>query len=121
MMMELVVIENDQDLKTAQDLAAKLMESDKDDDLLRLRAQVQLIKAYEQKHYPVPPASVSDIIQYIMEQYDLSPQELGIILGSRSRVTEIAQGKRQLTINMIRRIREKFHVSADVLIPAELP
>ena len=112
-----IVVENDTDLKKAQDLVAALMDSSAPADRVRLRAQVQLIKAYENKHYPVPAASVANVLQYLMEQHDLSPADMVPLLGTRSRVSEVINGKRPLSIAMIKRLRAAFHVSADVLIP----
>lgn len=113
----IIVIENDTDLRQAQNLAANLMDSDNPNDRARLRAQVQLIKVYEARHYPVPQASVAEIIQYLMEQHDLTPTDMAPILGTRSRVSEVLIGKRPLSIAMIKRLRSTFHVSADAFIP----
>jgi len=112
----LIIIENYEDLKQAQDLVVKLMDSNDPKDRVRMQAQVQLVKAYESKHYPVPTASVADVIQYLMEQHDLTPADMAPILGTRSRVSEVLNGKRPLSLSMIRRLKSTFHISADSLI-----
>jgi len=114
----LILIENEDDLQWAQDLVVRLMDSEDPADRSRLRAQVQLVKAYESRNYPVPMAPVADVIQYLMEQNDLTPADMAPILGTRSRVSEVLNGKRPLSISMVKRLRSTFHVSADALIPA---
>src|SRR3569833_1189363 len=111
----LIIIENYEDLKQAQDLVVKLMDSNDPKDRVRMQAQVQLVKAYESKHYPVPTASVADVIQYLMDQLDLTPADMAPILGTRSRVSEVLNGKRPLSLSMIRRLKSTFHISADSL------
>jgi HTH-type transcriptional regulator/antitoxin HigA len=114
----LILIENDADLKKAQNLVVALMDSDDPIERARMRSQVQLVKAYEARHYRLPTASSADVIQYIMEQFDLTPADMAPILGTRSRVSEVINGKRPLSLSMIKRLRSTFHVSADSLIPA---
>jgi HTH-type transcriptional regulator/antitoxin HigA len=41
------------------------------------------------------------------------------LLGTASRVSEVLSGKRELSMSMVKRLRERFHISADVLIPRE--
>ncbi len=116
MQTELIAIENDQDLAEAQALVSHLMDSDNPHDLARLRAQAILLQAYEAKRWPVPPATQANIIQYIMEQHDLTPADLAPVLGTRSRVSEVLNGRRPLSVSMIRRLRARFKISADALI-----
>ena len=113
----LIVIENDEDLKQAQDLVSQLMDSSNPLDLARLRAQAIILQAYEGRRFQTKPATVAEIIQYIMDQHDLTPAEMAPILGTRSRVSEVLNGHRPLSTSMIRRLRSTFHVSADALIP----
>jgi len=112
----IIAIENDADLAEAQAFASSLMDTDVPAERLTLRAQVQLIKAYESKRWPMEPASAANVIQYIMEQHDLTPADMAPILGTRSRVSEVLNGRRALSTSMIRRLRSRFHVSADVFI-----
>src|SRR5665213_1933400 len=114
----LILIENDADLKKAQNLVVALMDSDDPIERARMRSQVQLVKAYEAKHYRLPTISSADVIQYLMEQHNLTPADMAPILGTRSRVSEVINGKRPLSLSMIKRLRSTFHVSADSLIPA---
>ena len=65
---------------------------------------------------PAEPASPIDLIKYAMEQHGLTASDVAPILGTRSRASEILNGKRPLTLAMIRRIRERLGLPADLLI-----
>jgi HTH-type transcriptional regulator/antitoxin HigA len=75
-----------------------------------------LIKKYEEEHYPVPEPTPLEAIKYKMEQMNISDAELSEILGARSRKSEILSGKRKLSLSMIRALKEKLNISADILI-----
>jgi HTH-type transcriptional regulator / antitoxin HigA len=113
---EIVIIQNDADLAEAQALVARLGTSDDPADVAQLRAQSLILAAYEAERWPCAPASVAEVVHYIMDQHDLSPADLAPVLGARSRVTEVLNGRRGLSLAMIRRMRSTFHVSADILI-----
>jgi HTH-type transcriptional regulator/antitoxin HigA len=77
---------------------------------------VTLIEKYEQIHYPIPEPDPIEAIKFMMEQNGLTDADLGIILNSRSRVTEIFKRKRALTIRQIRLLTENLHIPASTLI-----
>jgi HTH-type transcriptional regulator/antitoxin HigA len=51
-----------------------------------------------------------------LEQQGLTRKDLEVILGTRTRVAEVLNRRRGLSINMIRRLHEGLGISADVLI-----
>lgn len=59
---------------------------------------------------PNPP----DAIKFRMEQLNMSERELSDILCYRSRKSEVLSGKRKLNLTMIRKIREKLKIPAEV-------
>ncbi|MFL9844053.1 helix-turn-helix domain-containing protein [Flavobacterium rhizosphaerae] len=75
-----------------------------------------LVKKYEDEHYLVPEPTPLEAIKYRMEQMNISDAELSEILGARSRKSEILSGKRKLSLSMIRALKEKLNISADILI-----
>lgn len=77
---------------------------------------VTLIEKYEQVHYPIPEPDPIEAIKFMMEQNGLSDADLGIILNSRSRVSELFNRKRALTIKQIRVLTETLHIPASTLI-----
>jgi len=112
----LIAIENDADHVEAKTLVEKLMGSRKPDDRVRLVAQARLIEAYERTRWPRSAPTLPDLLNYLMDQHGLSRSDLVPILGTASRVSEVMNGKRELSMNMVRRLRERFNISADLLI-----
>lgn len=112
----LIAIENDADHIQAKALAGKLMGSRRSDDRVRLVAQARLIEAYERSRWPRSLPTLPDLLNYLMDQHDLSRNDLVPMLGTASRVSEVMNGKRELSMNMVRRLRERFNISADLLI-----
>lgn len=114
-------IKNDQQYESALSRAYVLMqknikpESRESDELEVLSI---LIKDYESEHYPVPKPNPLEAIKFRLEQMNMSEAELSEILGYRSRKSEILSGKRKLSLAMIRKLAEKLHIPADVLIQA---
>jgi HTH-type transcriptional regulator / antitoxin HigA len=82
----------------------------------RLDVLATLIDAYETQHYPIDPADPIDAIQFRMEQQGLTRKDLEPLIGTRARVAEIMTRKRNLSLDMIRRLHEQLGISAEVLI-----
>ena len=82
----------------------------------RLDVLATLIDVYENEHYPMDPPDPIEAIKFRMEQQNLTRKDLEGIVGSRTRIAEILNRRRSLSINMIRRLHEKLGISADVLI-----
>ena len=112
----LIVIENDSDHAQAKALVAKLMGSRKSDDRVRMVAQARLIEAYERSRWPRRAPTLPDLLNYLMDQHGLSRNALVPLLGTASRVSEVMNGKRELSMTMVRKLRERFQISADLLI-----
>src|ERR1700684_1267130 len=86
----------------------------------RLDVLATLIDAYENEHYPMDPPDPIEAIKFRMEQQGLSRKDLEPLIGTRTRVAEILNRKRSLSISMIRRLHKRLGISADVLIrPAQ--
>jgi HTH-type transcriptional regulator/antitoxin HigA len=82
----------------------------------RLDVLVTLIDAYESEHYPMDPPDAIDAIIFRMEQQGLTRRDLEAIIGTRTRVAEILNRRRGLSIGMIRRLHDRLGISAEVLI-----
>ena len=82
----------------------------------RLDILATLVDAYESEHYPMDPPDPIEAIKFRMEQQGLTRKDLEGILGSRTRVAEVLNRRRGLSINMIRRLHEKLGISVEVLI-----
>ena len=113
----LIVIDSDAELARARALVDRLMASDDPADLARLEAQARLIAAYEETKWPRRPPSTADMIRYLMDQHGLTRADLVPILGTPSRVSEILRGKKGLSMTMVQRLRARFRVPAELLLP----
>lgn len=82
----------------------------------RLDILATLIDAYEAEHYPMDPPDPIEAIKFRMEQQSLSRKDLEPFIGTRTRVAEVLNRKRSLSISMIRRLHKHLGISADVLI-----
>ena len=82
----------------------------------RLDVLATLIDAYEDEHHPIDPPDPIEAIKFRMEQQGLTRKDLEAIIGTRTRVAEILNRRRGLSIAMIRRLYEKLGISAEVLI-----
>ena len=82
----------------------------------RLDVLATLIDAYEAEHYPMEPPDPVDAIKFRMEQQGLSRKDLEPLIGTRTRVAEVLNRRRSLSIAMIRRLHDRLGISAEVLI-----
>ncbi len=114
----LIIIQNEADHQAAKALVSKLMRSSDADDRARMVAQARLVEAYERARWPRRTPRLPDLLTYLMEQHDLTRADLVPLLGTASRVSEVMSGKRELSMTMVKRLRERFHVPADLLISA---
>ena len=80
-----------------------------------------LIEAYEQEHHPIELPDPIEAIKFRLEQKGKDSSALIGVIGQRTRVYEVMQGKRPLSLNMIRSLRERFDIPAEVFIqPARI-
>ena len=87
----------------------------------RLDVLVTLVEAWEARHYPLDLPDPVAAIRYHMEQKGLAPKDLVPYIGSRSRVYEVLNRKRPLSLRMIWRLHRGLGIPAESLIKTELP
>ena len=111
------VIKTEAEYRAALARFETLLEPDEDhrslDDLELLSV---LIEKYEDEHYPIAPPDPIEAIKFRMEQAGLSQKDLTPYIGSRSRVSEVLSGKRELTLAMIRALNAHLGIPAESLI-----
>ena len=73
-----------------------------------------LIEEYENKHHSVPTAGPLDIVRHLMEVHGLRQKDLVDVFGAESTVSDVLNGKRDITKEQIRRLSNRFHVSPAV-------
>ena len=103
----LIVIQDEADHADAKKLIEKLMGSSDPQDRARMVAQARLVEAYERTQWPRHAPTLPVLLAYLMAQHSLSRADL---------VSEVLTGKRDLSMTMVRRLRERFHISADLLV-----
>jgi len=113
----LILIDSDAELLRARALVDLLWNSSDPTDVARLGAQARLIAAYEEMKWPRRPPSVADLIRHLMDQHGLTRADLIPLLGTPSRVSEVLRGKKGLSMAMVQRLRARFRVPADLLLP----
>lgn len=77
---------------------------------------VLLIEAYEAIHHPIGPPDPVAVIKMEMEQRGLKQAQMVPYFGSRSRVSEVLSGKRQLTLDMIRKLHRGLGIPLASLV-----
>jgi HTH-type transcriptional regulator/antitoxin HigA len=82
----------------------------------RLDVLATLIDAYEAKHHAMDPPDPIEAIKFRMEQQGMTRKDLEDIIGTRTRIAEVLNRKRSLSIGMIRRLHDRLGISAEVLI-----
>ena len=75
-----------------------------------------IIEDYERKRWPIEPPDAIDAIRYRMEAGGYTQADLGRLLGSRQRASDILTGKRPLTMTMAWRLHREWGIPAEALI-----
>lgn len=75
-----------------------------------------LVEDYERAHYPIDAPDPVEAIIIRMEQLNLKQNDLVEAFGSKSRVSEVLNRKRKLTIDMIRKLSVKLNLPVSVLV-----
>jgi HTH-type transcriptional regulator/antitoxin HigA len=110
-------IRNERDLEHALRRVEELWESpagSPQNDELGVLAT--LIDAYEREHYPIDFPDPIEAIKFRLEQQGKDTRALIGVIGQRTRVHEVLNGKRPLSLNMIRSLHDEFGIPAHVLI-----
>jgi HTH-type transcriptional regulator/antitoxin HigA len=75
-----------------------------------------LVEEYEEKHFPIEAPDPIDAIKIKMEEEGLKRKDLVNYFGSPSRVSEVLNRKRPLTLDMIKKIHKGLGISAETLL-----
>ena len=75
-----------------------------------------MIDEYEKKHYPIEAPDPIEAIKIRMTELHLKQIDLASDIGGKSRVSEILNRKRKLTVDMIRNLTKRLGISPEVLI-----
>ena len=116
-MMKPKVLETPEDYEQALAYVETLMDAEPgspEEEELELFAL--LIEEYEEEHFPIPLPDPIEAIKFRMEQEGLTRKDLIPYIGSASKVSEVLNRKRPLSLNMIRKLHEGLGIPAEVLL-----
>lgn len=77
-----------------------------------------LIEKYENDNFPIELPDPVEAIKFRMEQLGLTQTDLAVVVGQKSRASEILNRKRKLSLEMIRQLHSSWHIPTEVLIQA---
>jgi HTH-type transcriptional regulator/antitoxin HigA len=75
-----------------------------------------LIDSYENEHFPIGAPDPIEAVKFRMEQLGMKQKDLAEVLGFKSRVSEVLNRKRKLTLEMIRNLHKTLNIPTNVLI-----
>lgn len=75
-----------------------------------------LIEYYEDRYYPIEAPDPIEAIKIRMEELNLKQKDLIGIIGGKSRVSEVLNKKKKLTVEMIRKLEQALHLPASSLL-----
>lgn len=93
-------------------------------ELDELELLTALVEMYEDRHYPINPPDPVEAIKFRMDQLGLTQKDMVPYFGTKSKVSEVLNGKRPITLAMMRALHKNLGISAEVLLKepgAEFP
>ena len=115
--MEIKPIRNQQDYEAALRRVESLWDSkDGSPQFDELDVLATLVDAYERERYPIDLPDPIEAIKFRLEQQGKDTRALVGIIGQRTRVYEVLQKKRSLSLEMIRNLHDKLGIPAQILI-----
>jgi len=113
--MQARVLKTDRDYKAALAHIGRLMAQSSPEEV-ELELWSLLIEKYEEEHFPITTPDPVEAIRFRMEQASLRPADLRPYLQSKSKVSEVMNRKRPLSLSMIRALHRGLKIPAEVLV-----
>lgn len=112
------VIHNDAELEVYTESLFQLtaLENPSSDEMEAIELLTLLVERYEQEHYPIPAAEPVSVVRFLIEKQNLTQRELIPQFGSESAVSMFLNGQRNLTLEQVRKLSERFNLPADLFI-----
>ena len=115
--MKILPIRNEKDYQKALDRLEDIFDAKKgteEGDELEILSI--LIDQYENENFPIGMPDPIEAIKFRMEQMGMNQKDLAEVVGFKSRVSEILNKKRKLTLSMIRKLNTNLHIPTEVLV-----
>jgi HTH-type transcriptional regulator / antitoxin HigA len=112
------VIHNNEELAQYTAVLERLdsLENPSPEEIDAIELLTLLITCYEDEHFPLPKSTPERVVRYLMEQQGWKQRDLVPEFGTESAVSMFLSGQRELSLNQILGLCERFHLSADVFI-----
>ena len=111
------LIKNEKDYEKALFRVEQLMDAEPGTaEMDELELLTALVEMYEDQHYPINPPDPIEAIKFRMDQLGLTRKDMVPYIGTKSKVSEILNGKRPLTLAMMRSLNKNLGISAEVLL-----
>jgi len=115
--MDIQPIKTEEDYKSALRTIEDLWDSDVDTpNGDRLEILITLVDAYEAVHHPIYPPDPVAAIEFHMDQNEMTRADLEPYIGTRARVSEVLNRRRNLSIEMIRSLNEGLGIPLESLV-----
>jgi len=106
----LKIIKNKRDYKRALKSLEAVFDETKGNLAEYAETLTVLIEHYESENFPIKESSGVEVLKFLMTQNDIKQKDLVGIVGSKSTVSEILNGKRPLNLQHIKALAHKFNV-----------
>ena len=114
---------DEKDYEKASELIDKLVDADLIEDAEQRAKALNLLEAitvlaidYEKKHQPIEKLEPIEAIKQRMEMLNLTQKQVADYFGGENRASEVLNGKRQLTLKMIKNLYKGLGISAEALL-----
>ena len=117
--MNIYPIKMEEDYNNALTRVAELMDAEPDSEAgAELDVLATLVDAHEDRHFPIDSPDPVEAILFRMEQMGLDRKDLEPLLGGRSRVSEVLNRKRELSLSQIKKLHEGPRIPYENLLGA---
>lgn len=112
------VIHNDDELAEYTESLFQLtaLENPSDDEREAIELLTLLVERYEQEHSSIPAADPVSVVRFLIDKQDLTQRDLIPQFGSESAVSMFLSGQRNLTLEQVRRLSDRFKLPVDLFI-----
>src|SRR5687768_10469574 len=115
--MNIKLIKTEEDYQLALQRLEQIFDAEPDtQDGDELEVLSFLIDSYENEHFPIEAPDPIEAVKFRMEQLGMKQKDLAEVMGFKSRVSEVLNRKRKLTLEMIRRLHKTLNIPTNVLI-----
>lgn len=115
--MKIAPIRNEKDYQNALERLEDIFDAKKGTEVGdELEILSILIDRYENENFPIEMPDPIEAIKFRMEQLGMKQKDLAEVVGFKSRVSEILNKKRKLTLDMIRKLNTTLHIPTEVLV-----